>query len=60
MAVIKVTQVIDTDTSLNEIREFVKLTEHIDGELLVAEYEENGDLVGLEIVMSAHQLNDKG
>ena len=60
MGFIKVNQVIDTDTSLAEIREFVKLTEHMDGELLVAEYERNGDLVGLEIVMSAHQLNDRG
>lgn len=59
MAYIKINQPIDTETTLEELREFVMLTKNMPGDTKVAEYEENGDLVGIEIFLNVADLNIK-
>ena len=59
MPFIKVSQPIYPDTTLEEIREFVRLTQHADSDTKISEYEENGDLIGLEVFMTVDEFNSK-
>lgn len=56
MAHIRTTMQIDTDTTLGDLREFVRLTEYADASEEIAYYDHNTELNGVGVFVNTDDL----